>query len=219
MLRGTFGLISPKDGCSPQGQCGCCTVIVDDRAVVSCTLPATSVAGSSVLTIEGFDEQERSIFADSFVACGGLQCGFCTPGIVARAKALLAADPCPSDDRIKRALNSHHCRCTGYRSIVDSIKMAAAGLRGERLPASDKTGHIGTSTSRLDARALALGDKRFVDDIEFDGMLHGAVLLSAHPRALIKRIDISRASAFRGVVAVVTGKDTPGQRFLRTHRK
>ena len=92
MLRGTFGLISPKDGCSPQGQCGCCTVIVDDRAVVSCSLPATSVAGCSVLTIKGFDEQERNIFAESFVACGGVQCGFCIPGIVARAKALRVGD-------------------------------------------------------------------------------------------------------------------------------
>src|SRR5438876_645622 len=79
VLRDHCGLISPKDGCSPQGQCGCCTVIVDDRAVVSCAIPASSVAGKTVLTIEGFSERERTTFADAFIACGGLQCGFCTP--------------------------------------------------------------------------------------------------------------------------------------------
>ncbi len=134
MLRGPCGLISPKDGCSPQGQCGCCTVIVDGRAVVSCTIPAMSVAGRTVLTIEGFETRVRDVFADSFVTCGGVQCGFCTPGIVARAQALIMSDASPSEDRIKSALNAHHCRCTGYRSVVDSIKMAAAALSGEELP-------------------------------------------------------------------------------------
>src|SRR5215467_959953 len=75
-LRDEFGLISPKDGCSPQGQCGCCTVIVDDRALVSCAVPARSVAGKKVLTLEGFSEREREAFADSFMVAGGLQCGF-----------------------------------------------------------------------------------------------------------------------------------------------
>ena len=85
-LRDACGMISPKDGCSPQGQCGCCTVIVDGRAVVACAVPAKSVAGKTILTLEGFSEFERDTFADSFIAAGGLQCGFCTPGIVVRAK-------------------------------------------------------------------------------------------------------------------------------------
>src|SRR5262252_7987101 len=79
VLRESLGLISPKDGCSPQGQCGCCTVIVDDRAVVSCAMPARAIDGKAVLTLEGFSERERDAFAQSFIACGGLQCGFCTP--------------------------------------------------------------------------------------------------------------------------------------------
>ena len=128
VLRDACGLISPKDGCSPQGQCGCCTVIVDGRAVVACAVPAKSVAGKTILTLEGFSEFERDTFADSFIAAGGLQCGFCTPGIVVRAKHLIDKTPDPTDDQINRMLSMHHCRCTGYVKIVDSIKLAAKGL-------------------------------------------------------------------------------------------
>src|SRR5262245_62018781 len=194
VLRGSCGLISPKDDCSPQGQCECCTVIVDGRAVVSCAVPASSVAGKSVVTLEGFTELERDAFADSFIAAGGLQCGFCTPGIVVRAKNLLDKSPNPSDDQINRILSMHHCRCTGYVKIVDSIKMAATALRGDGPIESDgRAGRIGTSTPRYEARELALGDRPFIDDMSLPGMLHGAVLLSEHPRALVKCIDTKRA--------------------------
>src|SRR5499426_3128751 len=105
VLRDQCGVISPKDGCSPTGQCGCCTVIVDGRAVVSCAMPARSVAGKTVLTLEGFSELERETFAESFIAAGGLQCGFCTPGIIVRAKNLIDKKPEPSDDQINRILS------------------------------------------------------------------------------------------------------------------
>src|SRR5436853_6277462 len=82
LLREEFSLISPKNGCSPQGQCGCCTVIVANRATVSCVVNADRVAGKTVLTLEGLSEHERDIFSRSFVLRGGLQCGFCIPGIV-----------------------------------------------------------------------------------------------------------------------------------------
>lgn len=213
ILRDQCGVISPKDGCSPQGQCGCCTVIIDGRAVVSCCVPANSVAGKTVLTLEGFSELERETFADSFIAAGGLQCGFCTPGIVVRAKNLIEKSPDPTDDQINRILSMHHCRCTGYVKIVDSIKLAARALRGEGPVESDgKAGRIGTSTPRYEARELALGDRPFIDDMSFPDMLHGAVLLSAHPRALVKKIDTTKAKEIAGVVAVVTAADVPGQR-------
>ncbi|HEY7910391.1 MAG TPA: selenium-dependent xanthine dehydrogenase, partial [Blastocatellia bacterium] len=209
----TFNLISPKDGCSPQGQCGCCTVIVDNRAVVSCAMPARAVAGKKVLTLEAFSERERDIFADSFIACGGLQCGFCTPGIIVRAKNLIDKFPDPDDDQINRILSMHHCRCTGYVKIVDSIKVAARALRGERLPETDTSGRVGTSTPRYEARELALGDRLFIDDMTVPEMLHGAVLLSAHPRALVKKIHTDKASEIPGVIAIVTAADTPGERY------
>jgi selenium-dependent xanthine dehydrogenase len=214
VLRESLGLISPKDGCSPQGQCGCCTVIVDGRAVVSCAVPARSVAGKTVLTLEGFSEFERETFADSFVAAGGLQCGFCTPGIVVRAKNLIDKNPDPTDDQINRILSMHHCRCTGYVKIVDSIKLAARAIRGEGPIESDgKAGRIGTGTPRYEAREFTLGDKPYIDDMSFPGMLYGTVLLSEYPRALVRRINVSTAINLPGIVAVVTAADAPGQRF------
>ncbi|HWO00745.1 MAG TPA: selenium-dependent xanthine dehydrogenase [Blastocatellia bacterium] len=212
LLRDGCGLISPKDGCSPQGQCGCCTVIVDGRAVVSCVTPAVRAAGKSVTTLEGFSELERETFADSFIAAGGLQCGFCTPGIIARAKHLIDKTPDPSNDQINRVLSMHHCRCTGYVKIVDSIKLAARSLRGEPAPELERSGRVGMSTPRYQARELALGDRPFIDDMSIPDMLHGAVLLSEHPRALVKRIDTSKANEISGVVAIVTAADTPGER-------
>lgn len=213
VLRDRCGIISPKDGCSPQGQCGCCTVIVDGRAIVACAVPAKSVIGKIVLTLEGFSELERDTFADSFIDGGGLQCGFCTPGIVVRAKHLIDSNADPTDDQINRILSMHHCRCTGYVKIVDSIKLAAKSLRGE--PSVHTNGHdgrVGTSTGRYEARELALGDRPYIDDMSFPGMLYGAVLLSEHPRALVKRIDTTMANQISGVVAIATAADTPGQR-------
>ncbi|MFY9554717.1 MAG: selenium-dependent xanthine dehydrogenase [Blastocatellia bacterium] len=212
VLRDNCGLISPKDGCSPQGQCGCCTVIVDGKAVVSCAMPARSVSGRTVLTLEGFSELERETFADSFIAAGGLQCGFCTPGIVVRAKNLIDKTPDPTDDQINRILSMHHCRCTGYVKIVDSIKLAAKALSGEVAIETNHNGRVGTRAPRYEARELALGDRPYIDDMRFPGMLHGAVLLSEHPRALVKHIDFTKAKEIPGVVAIVTASDTPGQR-------
>src|SRR5215813_14681461 len=173
VLRDQLGLISPKDGCSPQGQCGCCTVIVDGRAVVSCAVPARSVAGKTVITLEGFSEFERETFADSFVAAGGLQCGFCTPGIVVRAKNLIDKSPDPSDDQINRILSMHHCRCTGYVKIADSIRLAAQVLRGETTPEFDRSGCIGGSLPRYQGREFALGERPYIDDMSFPDMLFG----------------------------------------------
>ncbi|HKP12832.1 MAG TPA: selenium-dependent xanthine dehydrogenase, partial [Blastocatellia bacterium] len=213
VLRDQCGVLSPKDGCSPTGQCGCCTVIIDDRAVVSCAVPAKNAAGKRVVTLEGFSELERDTFADSFIAAGGLQCGFCTPGIIVRAKHLLGKSPEPTDDQINRILSMHHCRCTGYVKVVDSIKLAACALRGEATPEFDHSGKVGTRFPRYEARELALGERPYVDDMSFPDMLHGAVLLSEHPRALVKRIDASRAREIPGVIAIVTAADTPGERY------
>src|SRR5947199_8021032 len=86
-LREELDVTSPKDGCSPSGQCGCCTVLVDGKAVVSCQQPLSKIAGRSIVTLEGFAAEERERYANTFAACGALQCGFCIPGIIVRAKA------------------------------------------------------------------------------------------------------------------------------------
>jgi len=213
VLRDQAGLISPKNGCAPQGSCGCCTVLVDGRALASCVVPARQAAGKRVVTLEGFDARERHIFAHAFAVTGGLQCGFCTPGIVVAAKRLLDVNPAPTRGQIADALNNHVCRCTGYVKIIDAIELAARALGGEPLPEADYSGALGSSLPRQDAERLALGDRPFVDDLRADGMLRGVFLFSSHPRARILRIDTSEAARQPGVVRVITAADVPGERY------
>lgn len=120
-LRDELDITSPKDGCSPSGQCGCCTVHVDGKAVVSCTLAVEKVEGKSVVTLEGVDAGERDLFAEAFAACGGLQCGYCIPGIVMASVELVARDEPLERAEIKRLLAGNLCRCTGYETIIDAI--------------------------------------------------------------------------------------------------
>lgn len=212
MLRGELGLRSMKDGCAPEGSCGACTVIVDGRAVVSCAQPASRVAGRSVVTVEGLAGERRELWAACFAAKGASQCGFCSPGIVMKAEVLLERDPDPSRAEIARALAGNLCRCTGYAPIIDAIELAAAVRRGGQQPEVDRTGRIGSRTARYQARRLALGERPFVGDLQVAGMLHGALRFADHPRAVVRRIDTSRAAAHPGVVAVVTSRDVPGKR-------
>ena len=127
-LREELDITSPKDGCSPSGQCGCCTVIVDGKAQVSCQMPVSKAAGRRVLTVEGLPEAEAERYAETFAATGALQCGFCTPGIVMRAKALVDKKGAGLErDDAARFLGAHLCRCTGYVKILDAIEALATG--------------------------------------------------------------------------------------------
>src|SRR5690242_15081181 len=152
-LREELDVTSPKDGCSPSGQCGCCTVIIDDKAVVACQTSLAKVAGKRVQTLEGVDEAERARYAQAFAACGALQCGFCTPGIVMRAKSLIDRGKADSRDDVARHLGAHLCRCTGYVKILDAIDLLASGAP---LPEVDCSGGIGTSGVKYEAETLAL---------------------------------------------------------------
>ena len=126
-LRDELDITSPKDGCSPSGQCGCCTVLVDGKAIVSCQQPLAKVEGKSVVTLEGVDADERERFANAFAACGGLQCGFCIPGIVMRAKAQIDKKGAAlKRDDMARHLGAHLCRCTGYVKVLDAIEAVAS---------------------------------------------------------------------------------------------
>ncbi len=213
LIRDHAGLTSPKDGCSPQGQCGACLVLVDGHPKTACAVPARTVAGKTVLTLEGVSEAERHIYGEAFARTAGVQCGFCIPGIALRMKSVLDANPDPSDDEIAKKLDPHLCRCTGYVKIVDAFHAAARLRRGETLPPADETGRVGTSLARYEAAELALGMRPYVADLAFPGMLHGAVTLSAHARARVTSIDTSVAAQHPGVMAVVTARDVPGKRF------
>ena len=185
--------------------------MIDGKVQVSCTYALDKVAGRAVTTLEGVDPAERTRYADAFAACGGLQCGFCIPGIVMRAKAQV--DKKGADlqrDDMARHLGAHLCRCTGYVKVLDAIEAVARGTVVDPvLP-----GGIGTSGAKYQATELTLGDRGYVDDIRVPGMLHGAVHLTAHVRADILRIDTSAAAAAPGVVAVFTAADIPGAQYV-----
>ncbi len=229
LLRDGLGLTGTKEGCD-DGTCGTCTVVVDGRAMRACRMPAGAALGKDVLTIEGLGSPELPhALQRSFVAADAVQCGFCTPGMIMAAAALLERNPRPSRTEIVRALGSNLCRCTGYQSIVDAVEWAASGLQGQprAWPASPVPGRgpgpsgperPGASPPREaagrvrpDAMGKATGRAVYAADLAVEGMLHARALRSPHAHAEIVRIDAERARRLPGVEAVLTARDVPGE--------
>ncbi|MGD8439558.1 MAG: selenium-dependent xanthine dehydrogenase, partial [Holophagae bacterium] len=209
VLRERLGITSVKDGCAPQGVCGCCTVLLDGRPALACLLDPARVAGREVVTLEGLPEHQRQLLADSFIRSGAVQCGFCTPGVAMRAAHLIDQGLTADRQRVVKALDGHLCRCTGYHRIVDAIQLAGAGGAP---PTGDPGSGVGAPSPRYRGHDQVLGVKSFVADLRYDGMLHGALVLSEHPRARVVRIDTTAAQASPGVVRVLTAGDIPGDR-------
>ncbi len=217
VLRDFLGITSPKNGCAPQAQCGCCTVLIDGKPVLSCALSPAKAEGKTITTLEGLDDEHRAQISESFVRCGGVQCGFCIPGMAMRGVGLCDKTPTPTRDEIVTALKPHLCRCTGYAQIVDSIDQYAKLRRGEKLPepsVEDCSGRVGTNLPRYTGHDAVLGDRKFIDDMVVPNMLYGAVRLTDHPRAKVLSIDPTRALALEGVHRVVTAADVPGDRYV-----
>lgn len=121
-LRDDMELLSVKEGCG-EGECGSCTVLLDKEAVTSCTVLTGQINGREVTTVEGLDAMgELEPIMESFVSAGAVQCGYCTPGMIISAKALLYKNPNPTDEEIKRALEGNLCRCTGYNKIIEAVR-------------------------------------------------------------------------------------------------
>jgi selenium-dependent xanthine dehydrogenase len=213
VLREPCGVHSVKDGCSPQGQCGCCLALIDGHPKVTCAVPAVRANGATILTLEGVSDEERLLTGRAFAAAAGVQCGFCIPGIALRAKWLLDRNPAPSRGEIARAIDVHLCRCTGYTKILDAIELLARARRGEAVPEPIEDGRLGQRLARYQADDVALGLRPYVADLTRPGLLHGAVVLSPHARARVRRIDTSRAAALPGVVRIATAADVPGERW------
>ena len=169
VLRERLELVSVKDGCAPQGQCGCCTVLVDGEPRVSCVTPVVRVAGRAVTTIEGLDPAVRDGLAAAFATTGGSQCGFCTPGIVLRAAALGSKRKTARVD-LDRALAAHLCRCTGWRTVYDAIDRALGGDpppfdETRDLEAAAARAALEGGTGQVVDREIPLGGAPFADDL------------------------------------------------------
>jgi len=216
-LRERFHLTSVKNGCAPQGQCGACLALVDGAPKTTCSKPTTKVQGHRVTTLEGVGEAVRERLARAFASVGGVQCGFCLPAIALHATAFVEHFPRPTREEIAHHFDQNLCRCTGYQKLFDAIALFAAITRGEAelpAPASDaRGGRIGQPLAHVRARSTVLGERPFVADMQVPGLLHGALVLSAHARAKVVRVDVSRARAMPGVVAVTTAADVPGERW------
>lgn len=207
-LRDELNVLSPKDGCAPSGQCGCCTVLIDGKARVACQMSMERIESTSIITLEGIDEKEREQYSSAFAARGALQCGFCIPGIVVRAKALIDKKGGEvSRNDLERHLGAHLCRCTGYTKILEAIESVAANETPEEVP----VGGIGSCNRKYEAEELALGDRPYIDDLRPEGLLHGAVHLASYARADVLKIDTTKAEEIKGVHQVFTASDVPGQ--------
>lgn len=142
VLREECGIVSPKNGCAPEGTCGCCAILVDGRPALSCLRKPEPMEGRDVVTIEGLPEDMREVLGEAFVLEGGVQCGFCIPGIVVRASSMLRQGCTDDREAVKQGLVGHLCRCTGYARIVDAIQTAGdAWKNGGKLPRKEPRRH------------------------------------------------------------------------------
>lgn len=208
-LREDLGLTSVKHGCD-DGSCGSCLVVVDGKAVKSCTREVGRFAGRGVRTAEGLNAAEREAYVAAFAQEGAAQCGFCIPGCVMAAKALLDGNPDPTRQHVTTALRANVCRCTGYRMIEDAVLRTGRLLRGaEEAPPPPAAIRMSDSAPRVDAAEKVLGTGLYTDDIRLEGMVHAKALRSPHPRAAVGRINPAAALAHPDCLAVLTARDVP----------
>ncbi len=206
-LRNDMGLTGTKKGCD-RGDCGACTVLMDGKPVNSCLILVSEVTGKDITTIEGLSKNGKlHPLQQAFIDYNALQCGFCTPGMILTALALLNENPNPTEDEIRKYLEGNLCRCTGYTKIVRAIRETAQILQKEfsRLEHHE--------IKRLEAKEKVSGNALFTGDIKRSGMLIGKILRSKIPHARIKSINTEKALSLPGVLAVITSNDFPDIRI------
>lgn len=216
VLRDMLHLTGVKIGCSV-GECGACTVLLNGKPVASCITPAFKAQGGEVITIEGVAQDgsdDLSVIQKAFLVEGAVQCGFCTPGMVLAAKALLDKNPDPDEVTIKREFNGHLCRCTGYETIIKSVKTAGYAIRNKidiSLPEAVSENMVGKSIIRRDGAAKVKGSFLYGADYYPEGALFAVAVFSKHPYATVKAIHLEEAKAHPGCVDIVTAEDIPGK--------
>ena len=142
VLREECGIISPKNGCAPEGACGCCAILVDGQPVLACLRKPEHMEGRDVVTMEGMPEEMRRVLGEAFVHEGGIQCGFCIPGILVRASSLLRNNRSGDREAVAKSLDSHLCRCTGYARIIDAVQTAGEMWNdGKQIPRPEPRRH------------------------------------------------------------------------------
>jgi CO/xanthine dehydrogenase Mo-binding subunit/aerobic-type carbon monoxide dehydrogenase small subunit (CoxS/CutS family) len=216
LLKGDLHQDSVKEGCGI-GECGACTVLLNGAPVNACLILAVEADGCTLETVEG--QGADGVLSDlqqAFIDFGAIQCGFCTPGMINSASALLRRHPLPSREQVAEALAGNYCRCSGYLPIVDAVLAVAQARQqagGYQSPSSGgKDGdhpYVGGGYHRVDGPAKATGSALFVHDLVLPHMLHGRIKVSPVPSARIVRIDLSAAKAMPGVQAILTGEDLP----------
>jgi len=213
LLREELGLTGAKRGCG-DGECGSCTVLVDGLPLASCIYPAVKVNGRTVTTVEGLGTQKNLHPLQTwFLKLGAVQCGFCTPGLLMSAKALLDRNPSPTMKEVRQAIVGNLCRCGSYQKAIEAVQAAAAEMRGESVPERkdiETEGPLGRSMVKVDGIPKVLGTAQFAADLKRPGMLYGAMLGSPHAHARVVSIDPKPALSIDGVVNVITAKDIPG---------
>ena len=210
-LRDELHLTSVKDGCS-EGACGTCHVLIDGKPTKACIPQTDKLEGKTIQTVEGLSDWEKEVYTFAFGEAGAVQCGFCIPGMVISAKALLDVNNNPTREEAAFAIRNNICRCTGYVKIIDAILLAGKIFRESKLPvASEDDWQMGSRVHRLDVEEKVLGYGQYPDDVYVDGMCYGVAVRSKYARARVLSIDTAEAEALEGVVAVLTQKDIPGK--------
>ncbi|MBP1925772.1 selenium-dependent xanthine dehydrogenase [Sedimentibacter acidaminivorans] len=213
-LRDDLGLTAVKNGCD-EGACGACSVIADGKVIRACIMRVSKVEGKKIVTVEGLTERERDVYSYAFAKCGAVQCGFCIPGMVISAKALIDQNNNPTKIDVKKAIKGNICRCTGYVKIEEAIMLAAQIFRNnEEIPYNEDAVNIGKSIFRVDARDKTLGEAKYVDDIVVEGMVYGKAIRPPYARCKVISINKDKALKLDGVIGVYTAEDIPGERFI-----
>ncbi|NJD57783.1 MAG: 2Fe-2S iron-sulfur cluster binding domain-containing protein, partial [Anaerolineae bacterium] len=226
LLRERLNLTGTKIGCN-EAECGACTVLVNGEPVLSCAYPAARSEGKEILTIEGLamleaDKSREPLLhplQQAFVSFGAVQCGFCTPGQIMTAYALLLRNPHPTLEEIRSAMSGTLCRCGGYPAIERAVMAAAEAVRiGSRvisLPPDLFAGEnrqVGSVITRPDATQKVTGEAIYTDDLSFDNMLIARVKRAGIPHAILRGLEVHQARALPGVHKVLTAEDLPAAR-------